>query len=626
MHLAHLQHLLRMIRADTERLTAVDDILTQSQSKTGNALLGRFVLDGIEVERTQHTADGGIVIVAMLLPHHLLQHDGHLLLVDDVGCCRHVSLRIFVEHRSVDTLDGVDHHTQHLVFVAGKGHHVGSIDTGEGLVVAVFEQRTASDGDRLLRGLEEGEEVGDVLVGKLCPEEMLQNLFVGHVAQGYLVEVVRVHKLVEHIGAEHHRLGDAHLDALKLVELGMALDDVVEESQSAPLAAQGAIADAGKMAVGVEALAVEEGHDADVLHVTVFDDGIEDNLTVSIDILHLLERDVLQEVGHGEDSPGAEPAADMVARGVVEQRVARDVEDVVLQLLEVADAPHHSLRRGVAEDEVAKAEMLLQLLPEVDEHLLRILVDKLIPRGFGTRLVHRLGTLHDERDEGVVAVDILQELETGIGDFGIGSLLAVARAAGEHRKAAVADDTQHVVPIPIIYIHRLGMIARQDYLRPTAHAQGGTVRIERLGSEALALREDIAVERREDRRIEADAVFHQQNHLHTGLLDVVVEVHAVFDELDDGKDKVGVAQPAEHIVEDGHILVLDATGDAVREGGEHHAGDVGELRLDGMRHVEGVVVGRARHADDEVDIGGVQPLGRLFRRRHLPEERRIAQS
>ena len=74
------------------------------------------------------------------------------------------------------------------------------------------------------------------------------------------------------------------------------------------------------------------------------------------------------------------------------------------------------------------------------------------------------------------------------------------------------------------------------------------------------------------------------------LADVVVDIEPVLDELDDGEDEVGVAQPAEHIVEDAQILVLHTARDAVAERGEHHAGDRCETGLDGTRHVESIIV------------------------------------
>ena len=628
-HLAHLHHLVGMVRADTERLSAVDDIFPQSEGQAGHTFFARLALQRVVVQRTQHTADVGIVAIAVALAHHLLQDDRHLLLVDDVRCGRHISLRILEIDAGIDALDGGGKHLQHLILVVEIGYHIGGVDAGEGLVVGVFEQRAAADGYRRARGIEEGEEVGDVLIGELGTEEVSEDVLVGRIAQRYLIKIVCVHELVEHVGAEHHGLRDAHLHALKLVELGMALDDVVEESQSAPFAAERTVADACEMAVGVEAVAVEECHYADVLHPTVLHDSIEDDLAVSVDILQFMPGDGLEECRHGEDGPCAEPPAHVVARDMVEHGVARDGEDIVLQLLEIAHTAHLVVRFRIAEDEVAEAEVLGHDVAQVDIHLLRVLVNILEPLLQSPFAVGGLGTLHDERHVLVALADGPQQLEARIGVFlrlrgheGMG----IGRCEHVHGEAAVGDDTQRVVVVFLVESPCLLVGSRQHHLGTSAHAQRCRVWVQCLGGEPLALREDIAVEIGEDGTIEADAVFHEHDHLHAGLLDVVVEVHLILDELDDTQDKVGVAQPAEHVVEDRHVFVLDAARDAVGERREHHAGNVGNVGLDVARHVEGIVVGIAGHTDHQVDARRLQHGLRLLHRAHLRERGRIAQS
>ena len=123
-------------------------------------------------------------MVAILVTHHLLQNDGHFLLVDDVrgGC--HIGFRVLVIDRGIDTLDGTGKHAQHLVLVLQVGNHIGGVDAGEWLVVRVLQQGAGAHGDRCLDGLEEGEEVGYQRIGQLCPHEVLQDFLVGGIAQG----------------------------------------------------------------------------------------------------------------------------------------------------------------------------------------------------------------------------------------------------------------------------------------------------------------------------------------------------------------------------------------------------------------------------------------------------------
>ena len=191
------------------------------------------------------------------------------------------------------------------------------------------------------------------------------------------------------------------------------------------------------------------------------------------------------------------------------------------------------------------------------------------------------------------------------------------------REAHVADDAEHVVGILLVQRHRLLIVAGEHHLWTSAHTQRGGMAVERLRGEALALGENVVVEIGKNGAVEADAVLHEQNHLHATLLDVVLEVHLVLDELDDGENEVGVAQPAEHIVEDAEVLVLHALRYAMRERREHHVVHIRKSRLYVPRHRERVVVGIARHADHEVDVHGAEHLVSLFRGAHLREGGRI---
>ena len=82
----------------------------------------------------------------------------------------------------------------------------------------------------------------------------------------------------------------------------------------------------------------------------------------------------------------------------------------------------------------------------------------------------------------------------------------------------------------------------------------------------------------------------------------MLDVHLVLNQLDDAHDEVGVTQPAEHIIEHRHILVLNTFGNAVREGGKHHARNIGMFGLDFACHGKGVVISVTRHTDYQVDI------------------------
>ena len=150
----------------------------------------------------------------------------------------------------------------------------------------------------------------------------------------------------------------------------MCLYDIVQKSESSALSAERTVADAGEVAVGIEAVAFEHGHRSHVLHVAVLHDGIEDDLAMLVHVSEFLQRHRLKEFRHGEYRPGTEPTAHVVARQVVEHGVIWDAEDIVLQLLQVAYAAYLLMGLGVAEDQVSESHVLRHDIAQVDVHLL----------------------------------------------------------------------------------------------------------------------------------------------------------------------------------------------------------------------------------------------------------------
>ena len=369
-HLTGLQHLGGMMRTNAQCLSAVHDILAQTQCQIGYSLLGFLVAYRIVVERPKHATEVGIIPVAVLLAHHLLQYHRHLFLVNHIACGSHICLGVAIEHRGIHSLDGTRQHAQHLVLVAELRYHIGGVYSCKGLVMGIFEQGGGAHRNGSVHRIEEGEEVGYERIGQLCLEEVAQYLFVRGITQGNGIELVLLHKLIEEVGTQHHGAGNTHTDALKTIELRMALDDIVEECQSAALASERPFANACKMAVRVELATVEHCHHADVLHAAILHNGIKDNLSVLVHILQLMPCHMFQERRHGEDGTGTQPAAHVIATDVIEHRIVGDGEDIVLQLLERTDAHNLTPCGGVSEYKIAKAHVLFHEIAQVDVHRL----------------------------------------------------------------------------------------------------------------------------------------------------------------------------------------------------------------------------------------------------------------
>ena len=105
------------------------------------------------------------------------------------------------------------------------------------------------------------------------------------VAGGYLVEVVLLHELVEHICAEYHRLWNLYGHSRKSVEFRVHLYHVVQECQTSSLAAERPFADARKVGILVKLAPVEHRYHAYVFHLAILHNGIEDDLPVSVHVL-----------------------------------------------------------------------------------------------------------------------------------------------------------------------------------------------------------------------------------------------------------------------------------------------------------------------------------------------------
>ena len=106
----------------------------------------------------------------------------------------------------------------------------------------------------------------------------------------------------------------------------------------------------------------------------------------------------------------------------------------------------------------------------------------------------------------------------------------------------------------------------------------------------------------------------------------MLDVHLILNQLDDGKDEVGIPQPAEHIIENRQVLILHTSGNAMRERCQYHARHLWETMFHGTCYIEGIIVSITRHTDHQVDIRAFQYLSSLLRRTHLCESRWITKS
>ena len=150
--------------------------------------------------------------------------------------------------------------------------------------------------------------------------------------------------------------------------------------------------------------------------------------------------------------------------------------------------------------------------------------------------------------------------------------------------------------------------------------------VQSLLRKVLALLQYIIIEIRQYRTIETDRIFYQENHLHACFLYVMFKIHLILYQLDDRKNKIGVAKPAEDIIEDTQVFILHTLGNAMRERRKNNTMDIGKLTLDVARYVEGIIISIARHANHQINDGRTQHGSSLFGSRNLSKGWRIAET
>ena len=188
----------------------------------------------------------------------------------------------------------------------------------------------------------------------------------------------------------------------------------------------------------------------------------------------------------------------------------------------------------------------------------------------------------------------------------------------------VGNHAQHVLLVTVVKLHSLLVVGGGQDLGACAFAQDLLLFVEGVLQEFGVLQQDQLVEFGQVGRVEADRVLDQQNGLHAALDDILLGVHLVLDQLDDRHDQVGVAVPAEDVVESRTVLLLDAAVDVLREGGEQRHGNLRMALLDDLGEREDVQFPHVVHRQDEVErIVASEQVQRLARRADARERRRV---
>ena len=235
-----LEHVLGILRGKAQHLLAVHHGLSETVGNLHDSILSLFVADWIEIDGAGHTRQSREIIAAVLASAHLLDHDGHLLLGDDVAGRYHIALGRREIDAGIDALDGLGEKAELLVGVLGAREHIGRIHSGERLVVRVLELRGGTYRQRLANDLDEGAKRLQEFLRKVRRDELREEVAVAQVRIDHVLEAVLLDEAVEPVGGDDEGARHHHVHVLPLVIQIVFVKYFVQESEAAGLAADGA--------------------------------------------------------------------------------------------------------------------------------------------------------------------------------------------------------------------------------------------------------------------------------------------------------------------------------------------------------------------------------------------------
>ena len=246
---------------------------------------------------------------------------------------------------------------------------------------------------------------------------------------------------------------------------------------------------------------------------------------------------------------------------------------------------------GGAEDEVAEAEVLEHDVAQLLEEEGRPLQQEVGAEAAGEHLVLGARGVQDDRHVREHPAHVAREVGPGL------RVLAAAP-----RELDVGDDAEHVVAVRGEGV--LGLLPRraQQDLRPRPHPQDLLRDVEPLLDHPLRVVEELGVHHRQERRVVADVVLDEQDHLHADLARVVERVAPVLHRLDDADEDAGVALPQERPLDVRGVVPCVELGELARVPREEDDGRVEALGLHAARELGRVHVREVRRRDDQVHV------------------------
>ena len=370
----------------------------------------------------------------------------------------------------------------------------------------------------------------------------------------------------------------------------MLIQHVVEERKAAAFSADGALADAGEPDGVVEGVGVEAGNHAQALAHTVFVDALHGRAAVQV---HVLEVGVLDGHAFLEQASGQHPAGNVVLALEALELFFGETGDDFLRSLEVVGAGK-DLPLFVQGHEVSEAEFPADELGQVVGEGLGALHQEAGVEFLGHASHALLGALHEDGHLGQVFADHLAQVYAGVQFLGGGLVSPV------QHEADVGDDAEEILLVLVVQGYGVVVVGGHEDLGPGPFAEDHLLFVEGVPDGGHVLLEHQLIEKGKIGGVVAHRVFYQQDALHAALEDVGGGIHAVFQQFDDGNDKVCASVPVEDVVHGRVVSSLQLAVDLLGKGSEQHDGHAGAHFLHAGGEVEYVHFAHVIEGDDQV--------------------------
>ena len=309
----------------------------------------------------------------------------------------------------------------------------------------------------------------------------------------------------------------------------------------------------------------------------------------------------------------------MVLRGVVLEHRVGNLRNQLLHIAQILGATDQRTIDGILEDEVAEGKLLTDIVSQLLVQRLRVFVNESHAKLLGLCAVALLRRLQQNGHQRVVVANQAAEIDTSI------DLLVRAAIGRTQRETNIRDHAEQVLLISLIDAHGVFVVGRQQNLRAGTLTQNLLLLIVGIFQEFAILQQHKFIDRGQVGRVVANRVLDQQNRLHAALQDILVGIHSVLDQLDDGDDQIGITVPAEDVVQSRTVLLLDAAIDILREAGQQHYGYLRVALLDDTREGKHIGLTHVVHRQNEVETTlRLQTLQRLGSRADARQRGRVA--